>query len=367
MLASYIPSKNTLLRTSGTLLIGAVGGGLFTWLQLPAGLVSGSLIAVAAASLFGAPVLVPRQLARCISVLVGISLGAVVTPETLHGLGQYPVSIAVLLLSTTVMMFVTASYLQIVHGWDRQSAVFGASPGALAQVMILAADYGADLRAIAIVQVMRVVVLTLGIPAGLALFGLTVHGMYLPRSGSIASVGEFTILVLVSVTTAVLLTKSRLPGGPMFGAMIGSAVLHGSGYIHALLPPWVAICAVIGIGSTTGSRFAGTDPRALLRLLGAALGSLAVAVSVAGIFVVLLCTFTSINVANAVVAFAPGAQDTMMVLALALHLDPIFVGAHHVSRFMLVSVLMPVWSGRIRNARPKVEKTRSAARPTIED
>lgn len=367
MTASFIPSKITLLRTSGTLLIGAIGGGLFTWLQLPAGLVSGSLIAVATAALLGAPVLVPRQLARAISVLVGISLGAVVTPETLQGLGQYPLSIAVLLVSTAVMMAATAFYLQAVHGWDKQSAVFGASPGALAQVMILAADYGADLRAIAIVQVMRVVVLTIGIPAGLALFGLTVHGVYLPRSGSIASIGEFTILVLVSITTAVLLTKSRLPGGPMFGAMIGSAVLHGSGYIHALLPPWVAICAVIGIGSVTGARFAGTDPRALLRLLGAALGSLAVAVSVATCFVVLLCTFTSISVANAVVAFAPGAQDTMMVLALALHLDPIFVGAHHVSRFILVSVMMPLWSRRVRHAPPPAKAERPAARPTIED
>ena len=49
----------------------------------------------------------------------------------------------------------------------RSRRCFGASPGALAQVMMLASEYKADLRAIAIVQTMRVVALTIGIPSGL--------------------------------------------------------------------------------------------------------------------------------------------------------------------------------------------------------
>jgi uncharacterized membrane protein AbrB (regulator of aidB expression) len=31
----------------------------------------------------------------------------------------------------------------------------------------------------------------------------------------------------------------------------------------------------------------------------------------------------------------------MMILAFALHLDPAFVGAHHLARFLYVSVMMP--------------------------
>src|SRR5262245_56952684 len=177
------PSSATLLHTAETLVIGATGGAVFTVLGLPAGLISGSLLAVAAAALMGRPVMSPRELSRVISVLVGISLGAVVTPDTLKGLAAFPVSITILLISTTCMVIATTSYLRFVHGWDAQSALFGASPGALAQVMLLAADYGADLRAIAIVQVMRVVVLTLGIPAGLAWVGLATHGMQVDRKG----------------------------------------------------------------------------------------------------------------------------------------------------------------------------------------
>jgi membrane AbrB-like protein len=142
--------------------------------------------------------------------------------------------------------------------------------------------------------------------------------------------------------------------------------LHGTGYIHAILPWWVAAAAVVGIGSVTGSRFANTDPRTLLKYLGAALGSFAVAITVATLFVVLLTTVLSVRIADAVVAFAPGAQDTMMVLALALHLDPIFIGAHHVSRFLLVSLSLPLLANRFRSS-PKVERPPPPERPTIED
>ncbi|HYJ44163.1 MAG: AbrB family transcriptional regulator [Tardiphaga sp.] len=348
-MAISVVSRRTMLRTAETLLIAAVGGALFTWIGFPAGLISGSLLSVAAAALAGRPLMVPAPLSRVISVLVGISLGAVATPETLKGLAAFPISIAVLLVATVLMTVATTSYLRLVHGWPWQSALFGASPGALAQVMMLAAEYRADLRAIAIVQVMRVVILTIGIPAGLAYFGLTASGAFLPKSSAgISSISELATLVGLSTGAAVGLRAVNFPGGLMFGAMLASAVLHGTGYIEAVLPWWAVAAAVIGIGAVTGSRFANTDPITLLRYLGAALGSFAVAISVASVFVLILTAVLPLRIADVVVAYAPGAQDTMMVLALALHLDPIFIGAHHLSRYLLVSLSIPLlgkWLG----------------------
>ena len=241
------------------------------------------------------------------------------------------------------MITATSSYLRFVHGWDAQSALFGASPGALAQVMTLAAEYKADLRAIAIVQTMRVVALTMGIPAGLSFFGLTVEG-----GGSWRASSRPVPRRSRSLPSWSPCPPSRrwcfsvaVPGGLMFGAMLASAILHGTGFIHSTLPWWVVFAAVIGIGAVTGSRFANTDPWTLLRFLGAALGSFAVAMTVAALSVLVLTMLMSVRIADAVVAFAPGAQDTMMVLALALHLDPVFVGALQLSRFLLVSMLVP--------------------------
>src|SRR5439155_2110415 len=104
----------------------------------------------------------------------------------------------------------------------------------------------------------------------------------------------------------------------------------------------------------------------LIRNFGAALVSFAVSFAVASSFVLLLTTLLSLRIADVVVAFAPGAQDTMMVLALALHLDPIFIGVHHLCRFLLVSLSIPLlakWLG----PPPSKPEARPAERPTIED
>jgi hypothetical protein len=181
------------------------------------------------------------------------------------------------------------------------------------------------------------------------LFGLTATGIFLPKSSaSLGSLSELAVLVGVSTAAATTLRLLRFPGGLMFGAMLASAVLHGTGYVEAVLPWWAVAAAVVSIGAVTGSRFVGTDPMTLLRYLGAAFGSFAVAIAVASVFVLVLTAFLPLRIADVVVAYAPGAQDTMMVLALALHLDPIFVGAHHLARYILVSLaigLMGRWIG----------------------
>ena len=183
------------------------------------------------------------------------------------------------------------------------------------------------------------------------------------------SIPELAILVAASTATALVFFKLRLPGGLMFGAMLASAILHGAGFIHSILPWWVAYAAVIGIGAVTGSRFANTDPYTLLRFLGAALGSFAVAMTVASLSVLALTMLMSVRPADAVLAFAPGAQDTMMVLALALHLDPVFVGALQLSRFLLVSMLVPFLAHRIRRMRAEAKQAHppGATRPEVED
>ena len=59
MLPASFPARRTLIETAETLAIALAGGLTFTLLGLPAGLVSGSVLAVAAAALLGRPVRVP--------------------------------------------------------------------------------------------------------------------------------------------------------------------------------------------------------------------------------------------------------------------------------------------------------------------
>jgi membrane AbrB-like protein len=323
----------TLAQTAETLIIALAGGTAFTLLGFPAGLISGSVLAVAAAALLGRPVRVPLPLARIGYVLIGILLGAVVTPQTVKGFTAWPVSIALVMVAAVCMMLATATYLRMVHDWDRLSALLGASPGSMTQVIALSTELGADLPAIAIVQTMRVLLLTTGIPVGLALFGLVAPALPVmrgPPGGS--SLAEIALLIAVSCVTAIVLWRLRFPAGLLFGAMVGSALLHGFGLVQAALPWWIGSASVLVLGALVGSRFANQTVRLLAGYLGAAFGSFAVSVSVATLFVLIVAYFFPFPIANIVVAFSPGAQDTMMVLALA-----VYVAAHHVARFVVTA------------------------------
>jgi membrane AbrB-like protein len=123
--------------------------------------------------------------------------------------------------------------------------------------------------------------------------------------------------------------------------MIGSSVLHGTGVIEGGLPPWARNVALIGIGALIGARFARMKLRTLLSHVNAALGSFAIAIVISAVFVTVIALTTHVRFADIVVAFAPGAMDAMLALALTLHIDPIFVGAHHLSRFVFVTIATP--------------------------
>src|ERR1700722_8538238 len=321
-----LPSRRVLTETAETLAIALAGGVTFTYLALPAGLVSGSVLAVATAALLGRPVRMPLALARVCYVIVGILLGAVVSPETLRGVITWPVSIALLMLCSVVLMLATSSYLRIVHGWDPLSAL---------------------LRAIAIVQTMRVLLIVIGLPNGLALFGLVVPAVAVARGPADVSVlGQMILMV---------------------GALTGSGLLHGTGYIHAVLPWWIGSSSVIALGALVGSRFANTTARMLVGYLGAALGSFAVSMAVAAVFIAIVAYFFPFPIANIVIAFSPGPQDTMMVLALALHLDPVYVGAHHVARFLVVTFSVAIAARRIAQKKTAVRNRDRPKQAGIEE
>src|SRR5215475_1893269 len=357
-----LPPPSKLVPVAETLLIAALGGVGLTLVGFPGGLVSGSMLTVAVAALAGRPMQIPLPLARLCFVLVGILLGAVVTPATLKGVATWPLSIALLVVAAICMMAATTCYLRLVHRWDPLSALLGASPGSMAQVMALSAEFDADVRGIAIVHVMRVLLIVLGLPAGLALFGLTVEPVVSTQALVASSFIELAILVAVSSLAALAMLRVRFPGGLMFGALAGSGFLHGADLVHVSLPWWAGSAAVLTLGAVAGARFANTSPRILLGYLGAAFGSFAVATAVAAAFALLVVALLPFRVADVIVAFAPGAQDTMMVLALAMHLDPIYVGAHHLARFLAVSFSVAVVARRLAR-RPPTQSRESWKRP----
>ncbi len=245
------------------------------------------------------------------------------------------------------MFAATACYLRFVHGWDPLSALLGASPGSMAQVLALSAELGADLRGVAIVQTMRVLLIVLGLPGG--------SGAVRFDGGAARAAAGGRHLARRSLRSC---WRSRPPR---------RSPCNGYGFPAACCSaPWPARDCCTASGSSTSpcrggraaprcSRLARSPARAspipargmLLDYLGAAFGSFAVAVAIASCFALVVAALLPLRITDVFVAFAPGAQDTMMVLALALHLDPIYVGTHHLVRFLIVTFSVAVAARRL--------------------
>src|SRR5436189_2185070 len=215
-MAFGIPSRAKILNALETLVIGTAGGVLFLWANLPGGLISGAMIAVGIAAIAGRPLAVPPILTQTVLVLLGISLGSLASWQLLQHISAYPLTIGLLAVATFFSTFGSSLYLQRIHGWDQTSALLAGSPGALSQITVLAAEKGADVPAIAVVQTMRVIILTAALPLVLALTGIAPSA---PPAVATATASPLELLELVAaaVVVSLLLRLMKFPASWKFG------------------------------------------------------------------------------------------------------------------------------------------------------
>jgi uncharacterized membrane protein AbrB (regulator of aidB expression) len=102
------------------------------------------------------------------------------------------------------------------------------------------------------------------------------------------------------------------------------------------------------MGAMIGTRLGGTDIRQLARLGLVGIGALTVGITVGCAFAAAVAWALNLKLADVVMAYAPGAIEVMTIIAFALHLDPVFVGVHHLARFTFMSLVLPAAVGLIR-------------------
>src|SRR3989440_7011186 len=297
-------------RFAETLVYAVAGSAALGLAGLPAGWLSGAIVGVSAAALSGRPVFVPPQIGRAVYIILGISLGSSVTPETVATMVTWPLSMLALTIAMIAITTSVMAYLKFVHGWDTLSALFAAAPGALAQAMALAQDTGANVRAIAMVQTVRLFILAVALPLIFAAFG--VAGMPPPRGGSapmMQSLAELGVLVVASSGAALLAFRFNMPGGLIVGAMAASGVLHGGGWVHAFLPVPVAICSFVVMGAMIGTRLGGADIRQLARLALVGIGALLIGTTVGCLFAAAVALGLDRRLAHVGMAYARGAIE----------------------------------------------------------
>jgi len=326
--------------------IAATGGALFSLLGAPAAWLSGSMLLSAAVALVRPLPVLRRSWFDATVLLSGTIIGSAATPEALAAAARYPASLLVLLVAMAAIMATTGAYLRYVARWPWIDALLAAAPGALATILAVAQSKGANIGRISVIQLFRLLVLVALLPGAMQMTGLHPGA---PVSASIVvGAGTMLLLLLCGFVSGLVFERMGLAAPMMFGATFASAALHGSGIVEGTLPQPVQTAVLVMLGSTMGGRIAHIRRDELLGLFPLAAGGLLVSLAVAFAFAWPAARFAGVTYADAMTAFAPGGLEAMAMLAFAMGLDTLYVGSHHLVRFMVIGFAMPFLIGKAK-------------------
>ena len=137
-------------------------------------------------------------------------------------------------------------------------------------------------------------------------------------------------------------------GASILGPLILTALLSLSGLIHARPPREAILVAQFFIGCAIGVHFLGVTFRELRRVVVAGVGYVALLALLATGFTALATRLGLAHPVETFLAFAPGGQAEMTVLAIVSGADLGFVITHHLTRIILVILGAPIVAGLIR-------------------
>ncbi|MEW5424220.1 AbrB family transcriptional regulator [Amorphus sp. 3PC139-8] len=345
-------TRDTLLlfrRLPLTLILALVGGGLFTWIGIPAGWLSGAAVAVAIAAISGTPVGIPNAVRQVAFLVLGIGMGSSVTPDTLDRIGSWPLSIVFVLITTVLVTAIAYWVLHRFGGWDRMSAFYGSVPGALSYVLAVAMADGVDMRRVALAQSVRLLFLVAVLPPLIGLFGADSTPPTTAAAHPEAGIGDLVLLVTAGAAAGYLFLKIGQSAGVLLGALLTSGILHVTGIVSTWMPGWLLIPGYLVLGGVIGTRFAGTDRGLLIRLVATSLSALLAGLAVALASAVGLIAVSGLPAGQVILALSPGALESMTTLAFLLGFDAAYVASLHFIRFIAITLALPWIANRFRD------------------
>ena len=341
----------TLSREALVIGVAALGGAAFALFGVPAAWLSGAMLLVAVAGVIRPLPDLRKPWFDATMLLSGVLIGSAATPEALAAASRYPGSLAILFVALAAIMLATGAYLHYVARWSWIDALLAAAPGALSAVIAVAQAKGADIGKIAVVQLFRILVLVAFLPSIMQASGDGVIG----QAPVAAAAGPLAMLLVLGCGLAAGLVLERLgvTAPIILGATLASAVLHATGLVHGTLPHEIQIAVLVLLGAVMGGRVSNVKRRELAALFPLAIGGFFVSMVVALAFAWPAAWLAGVPYATAMAAFAPGGLEAMAMLAFTLGLDPLFVGAHHLARFVVLGLAMPLIVARLKAEPPK--------------
>ena len=320
--------------------IGAIGTTLFLWLKLPLPWFLGSMSLVLAAAVAGVPVGRPTALTTPVRALLGFAIGASFTPALFARAGEMALSLLLVVPMVLLVTWVGSWFFGRMAGMNAPTAYFSAVPGGVTDVVSMADDLGADTRAITLAHSTRIVIIVFALPLYFQwILHVDIGNAVLPAQiKNDHALLDLGLLAGISALGWYLASRAGLAGAALVGPMFLSAAAHLAGLTTAKVPGTLMNGAQITLGVLLGCQFKGLTLREFVSVVTKAAVYSAFLLVAALAAAMLSHRVTGAAMAPAILAFTPGGQNELLLLAFLLGLDVPFVALHHLMRLAVVIV-----------------------------
>lgn len=327
-----------LLRIAFGFAIAAAGAAVFTVLNLPLPIFLGALAFSMIAALLNAPYERPKLLSVPMRAVLGIAVGSAFTPSLLTAVGGMLPSLAMVIPFAVLLTVCGMVFFERLAGLDRTTAFYCSVPGGLSDMVTMAADSGANQRVVTLVHATRIAFLVFTVPLFVQYaVGQSIGG----RFPNIVHIWEVRLIdAAVLVALGIIGYRGglwlRIAGAALIGPMIVSALVHMAGLTAAKVPFEVLALAQLTLGILLGEQFRGLKWTELTSTLIWAIAFSALLLVLTLLVTAGISAMTGFDRVKVLLAFAPGGQTELNLLALILNVEVAFVALHHLLRLAVV-------------------------------
>ncbi|MEM6974499.1 MAG: AbrB family transcriptional regulator [Pseudomonadota bacterium] len=337
-LARDLPDAVTLR----TVALAGAGVAVFALLSLPLPWMLGPMFACLIGALAGMRLQGLPRIAEGMRSVLGVAVGAAITPAVVGRLDEMALSIALLPAFILVVGAVSYPYFHRFWGFDRATSYYAAMPGGLQDMLIYGEEAGADPRRLSLIHVTRVLIVVSALPVLM----IHVFGQNLDSPPGAAArelpVDEMVLLAIVAVIGWQGAKAIGMFGASILGPMLLAMAASLADIIHQRPPAEAILAAQFFLGLGVGAKYAGITVAELRESVTAALGQIAMLAAITFAFVEVVVLFGLAPPVEALLAFAPGGQAEMAIIALVAGADVAFVVTHHIIRITVVIIGAPI-------------------------
>jgi uncharacterized protein len=330
----------------------AIGGAvLFKLLHLPLPFLFGPMAACLIAALSGARLQGLGQVSVGARTILGVAVGASITPEVLARIPQMLGTVAMIPLYVALIGLIGVPFFRRM-GFDPVTSWYAAMPGGLQDMVIFGTEAGGDGRALSLIHATRVLVI-------ISLAPIILTGLYgVELTGAIGAPlrtlpwQELGLMVVAALVGWKGGERLGLFGASILGPMIVTAALSLAGLVHSRPPAEAILTAQLFIGTGIGVHYVGVTLAELRRVVISGVAFVLILAALAAAFTEMITLTGLAHPVEAFLAFAPGGQAEMTVLSLIAGADLGFVVLHHLTRIVLVILGAPL-AARLMRVRSK--------------